>query len=402
MPIYDFEAKNPEGHIVTGKVTADDEKSAEKILWQNKLAVIQIIKKTPSLLDMLPVALGRVGVRDISIFTRSLATMLESGFPLLEALGVLALQTRNKRLEQGISEMISDLTSGKNFSDALEHQNQIFSQVYISVVRSGEATGKLPLVLNNLATGLEKDYAFVSKLRGALTYPIFLLVMMTAIGTIMMINVIPQLQTIFEDAGANLPWMTVALITVSRFMKDYWYIFFPSVIGGIFALYYYFSKTPSGRIYWSVIKLKAPIFSSLNNLIYTARFTRTFGLLIETGIPILDALDITADVLDNAVYDEILTKARKEVERGVPLSTPISRTPFFPIIVGQMMRVGEKTGKLDKILTSLATFYEAEVDTRVKSLSALIEPILIVIIGIVVGIMIAAIIVPIYNLAQVM
>ncbi|MFH1749777.1 MAG: type II secretion system F family protein [bacterium] len=400
MPNFEFEAKNPEGQIVTGKVSADNRQMAEKILWQNKLAVIQIVEKNISWIDALIGALGLVSVRDISIFTRSLATMLESGFPLLEALGVLALQTKNKALENAISTIISDLTAGESFSSALSKHDKIFSRVYISVVKSGEKTGKLPLVLNNLANGLEKDYAFSSKLKGAMSYPIFLVGAMTIIGAIMMINVIPQLQEIFKDAGAELPWTTLAIIYTANFMRDYWWIFFPAVIGGIVGLVWYL-RSEAGKPYWSMLQLRIPVLAPLNQLIYAARFTRTFGLLNETGIPILEALDITSDVMNNTIYEETLKGAAKEVERGIPLSTPISRSSFFPIIIGQMMRVGEKTGKLDKILNSLATFYEAEVDTRVKTISSLIEPILIIVIGIAVAIVVFGIIVPIYNLAQI-
>ena len=400
MSNFEFEAKNPEGQIVTGKVAADDRNMAEKILWQNKLAVIQLIEKNPTFFDMLSGMFGFVAVRDISIFTRSLATMLDSGFPLLEALGVLALQTKNKVLEAAVSTIISDLTSGESFSSALVKHEKVFSKVYVSAVKSGEKTGKLPQVLNNLATGLEKDYAFVSKLRGAMAYPIFLISAMTIIGAIMMINVIPQLQQIFEEAGAKLPWTTLAIIAVASFMKNYWWIFFPALFGGIIALVWYF-RSPAGKPYWSIFQLRLPVLSSLNVLIYSARFTRTFGLLSETGIPILESLEITAEVMNNTIYEDTLHNASKEVERGIPLSTPISRSPFFPIIIGQMMRVGEKTGKLDKILNSLAVFYETEVDTRVKTLSSLIEPILIVVIGIAVAIVVFGIIVPIYNLAQI-
>ncbi len=400
MPNFDFEAKNPEGQIVTGKVTADNRQMAEKILWQNKLAVIQIIEKNISLMDSIIGSLGLVNVRDISIFTRSLATMLESGFPLLEALGVLALQTKNRSLEGAISEIISDLTSGESFSSALSKHEKIFSRVYTSVVRSGEKTGKLPLVLNNLANGLEKDYAFNSKLRGAMSYPMFLLGAMAIIGAIMMINVIPQLQEIFADAGAQLPWTTVVIISTATFMKDFWWIFFPAVFGSIVAIVWYL-RSEFGRPYWSMLQLRIPILGPLNQLIFSARFTRTFGLLNETGIPILEALEITSEVMSNTIYEETLKNASKEVERGIPLSTPISRSSFFPIIIGQMMRVGEKTGKLDKILNSLAKFYEAEVDNRVKTISSLIEPILIIVIGIAVAIVVFGIIVPIYNLAQI-
>ncbi len=400
MSNFEFEAKNPEGQIVTGKVTADSRQMAEKILWQNKLAVIQLLEKNPSFWDTLSGIIGFVSIRDISIFTRSLATMLEAGFPLLEALGVLDLQTKNKALENAISQIISDLTAGENFSSALAKHDKIFSQVYISVVKSGEKTGKLPKVLNELATGLEKDYAFISKLRGAMTYPLFLICAMAVIGTIMMINVIPQLQEIFEDAGAELPWTTKTIIAIATFMQNYWWIFFPVLIGGIIAIIWYF-KSPYGKTYWSMLELRLPILAPLSVLIYSARFTRTFGLLMETGIPILEALDITKEVINNTIYQEILENASKEVERGIPLSTPISRTPFFPIIIGQMMRVGEKTGKLDKILNSLSIFYEAEVDNKIKTISSLIEPILIIIIGLAVAIVVFAIIVPIYNLAQI-
>jgi len=396
--IFEYEAKRPEGEIVTGEVSATTVEDAQKLLENARLSIISIRPKVASYWDWFGLA-QRVSVRDKAIFARQLATMLSAGFPLLQALSVIVLQTPNRKLRNVIATIITDLEAGHTFSSSLGRFPEVFGGVFINVVRSGEVSGKLPQVLEEVAGQIERDYEFISKIRGAMYYPAFIVCAMLIIGGIMMVKVIPQLKSIFEESQAQLPWTTRTIIAVSNFISHYWWLIIILIPIIYFAVRGYI-QTPEGKINWDTMKLNFPVIKKLMRLVYMARFSSTFGLLIRTGIPILEAIKITSDVMQNRIYEQSLKEVYKQVEKGVPISVPLARDPYFTPMVAQMIGVGEQTGKLDEMLTSLARFYTAESDNQLKNLSSLVEPVLIVIIGIAVGFMVFSIIVPIYNIAQ--
>ncbi len=396
MITYNFEAKNSDGKMVTGTLVAADPKAAEKILNQNDLEKVNLVSKQKDLgFDIF----NKVNVKDKAIFSRQLSTMLNSGFPILQSLSVIILQTENNTLKGVIGQMISDLEEGHSFSSVLSKHPEVFSQVFTNVVRAGETSGKLAEVLLKLADTTEKDYDFSNKVRGALIYPVFLVIAMVVIGIIMMMKVIPSLESVFNESGATLPWTTRAVVGVSHFIINYWYVLIIIILAIIAFCYFYF-RTEAGKRQWDLFKLRVPLFNKLIKTIYMTRFTSTLGLLVRSGIPILEAIRISGDAMNHSVYEDELKTVRADVERGVSISAAMSKSAYFLPMVSQMIGVGEKTGNLDEVLESLAKFYTNESDSQIKNLVSLIEPILIVIIGIAIAIIVFSIIMPIYNLAQ--
>lgn len=396
MSTFIYQAKNEKGQIVSGTVEAEDERAATQALWENKLKVISIEPKP--LVSALSF-INRVKVEDKAIFARQLSTMISAGIHLPTALNVCLNQTRSKRLKEVLEVVVKDVEEGYSLSSSLAKYPDAFDKVFVAVVKAGEATGKLDQALISLADRLEKDASFRGKVRSALIYPIFIFVVMLAVGGLMMTKVIPQLQEIFKESGAKLPWATRALIWASHFLISGWWAVLAGIILIIVGLRFYI-KTEKGMSWWNNLKIQFPVLGDINKSIIMARFTRTFCLLIRTGIPILDALHALAGVMDNEIYKRSLYKIASDVEKGIPLSVPISQDKNFPPIVGQMVAVGEKSGALDQILDRLGIFYENSVDERTKTMSSLIEPIVIVILGVGVGILVFAILMPIYQIAQ--
>jgi len=396
---FEFEARNPQGQVVTGMISADDLARAEKILTHNKLTVTNIHKKQ-ELLGFLETITNRISLRDKLLFCKQLATMIEAGFPILQALEVIETQTTNRSLKDRVSQISADLQQGHSFSSTIEKQGDIFSPVFINAVKAGEASGKLPYVLRKLADNMEQDYTFMSKIKSAVAYPIFLLVAMVGIGIIMLVKVIPQLEQIFKESDVELPWPTKFFIWVSNVFQHYWWIILELLFLAYLAIRAW-RKTESGKFTIDVMMIKAPILGPVMNLIYMSRFCRTFAILMSTGIPLLESIKIVSEAISNAVFKQALDEVYAQVEKGIPASTPLAKNKIFPPMIPNMMSVGEKTGKLDEILESLANYYELEVDNQMKKLSSLLEPVLIVIIGIGVAVMVFSIIMPIYNLAQV-
>ncbi len=396
MPTFIYKAKNEKGQIVSGTVEAKNEREGSQILWDSKLKVMSI--------DPKPIMRGfslfnHVSVSDKAVFARQLSTMISAGIHLSTALNVTLAQTRNSRLKTVLNQVIQDVEGGYSLSSAFAKHPDVFDRVFSSVVKAGESVGKLDVVLSSLAERIEKDASFKSKTRAGLIYPAFIFVVLIIIGAIMMINVIPKIKTILIESGGTLPLATKMLIFVSDFLAGYWWaVLIFIVIFGVGLRYYI--KTPSGGRFWGNLMVRIPIFGTLNRYIILARFARTFGLLVKTGIPILDALYSVAEVMDNDVYKKSLYHVAAEVERGISISVPLSRDPIFPPIVSQMVGVGEQSGALDKILDRLGIFYEDIVDERTKTISALIEPIIIVILGFGVGVLVFAVLMPIYSIAQ--
>ncbi|MBI2590015.1 type II secretion system F family protein [Candidatus Berkelbacteria bacterium] len=341
--------------------------------------------------------LNNVSVREKSFLARQLATMLASGLALNRAVAILVAQTQNKTLKTALQGIETDLEGGLPFSGAIAKHPKIFDRVFVNVVISGESVGRLADVLNQLADQLEKDSGFMNRVKGALAYPAFVFVAMIVVGAITMVYIIPQLQSVFEEAGAELPFLTRMIIAISHFLQNYWWLIIIFVVVGLAVGRTYF-RSKAGERLWGLIQLHLP--GHLGYDIYMARFNRTLGMLVQAGTPIIEAISVTASVMDNLLYREYLAAAADQVKRGVPLSVPLQKTALFPLIVGQMIAVGEQTGRLDQILLKLAEYYEEEADSKIKQLSSLIEPIVIVLIGVGVGILVYAILVPIYNIAQ--
>lgn len=343
--------------------------------------------------------LRRVTIREKAFFARQLSTMLDSGLPLAQAISIIGIQTTNEVMREALATMVHDLEHGYSFSAAITKHPKIFNRVFVAAVRAGEAAGKLDVVLNDLATRMEKESETISKVRGALMYPIFVICAMGIVVIIMSIYVLPQIKPIFDESGADLPFMTRLMMGFSTSLIYYWWIYIVAIIFVIYGIRFYI-KTDEGRDRWNVLKIRFPVLGPIQLGTYMSRFAGTLGMLIGAGVPIIEALRIVADIIDNEVYREGLHQVADEVSRGVPMSVPLQRNKYFPIIVSQMAVVGEQTGKLDEVFIKLAHYYEGETDETIKGVSSLLEPIILVVIGIGVAFVVFSIIMPIYNLTS--
>lgn len=402
MAEYLYKARTATGQLKTGEITATSEENAADLLGQHQLILTKLSPKKEGGFDAsnLLAVFHRISMKDRVIFTRQLGTMIKSGLPIVQALHILAEQTANKRFSEVILDLSATVEGGGTFSAALAKYPKLFDRVYVNLVKSGEASGHLEEILERLAEQQEKSYRLAGKVRGAMMYPAFVMVALVGAAILMMIVVIPPLKTIFQDAGAQLPLPTRMLIAASDGLRAYWWLMIPVLAGIVFGMQRLL-QTEGGKTTWDRLKLRLPIFGPLFQKIYISRMTRTLSSLTGGGVPILRALDIVGESTGNSVYEKALKDAAKDVEAGIPLSEPLRANPAFPAMVPQMISVGEQTGNLDGVLNKLADFYEEEVDNIVKNLSTLMEPILMVVMGIAVGGLLIAILMPIYNLGSV-
>lgn len=340
---------------------------------------------------------NRIPPREKAFLARQLAAMLGSGLPLNKALGILTNQTRSSRLQEILTGVETDLETGLPFSAAIAKYPELFDRIFVNVVVSGEQVGKLAEVLAQLADQLEKDNGFTSRIKGALAYPAFVLAAMLLVGGIMTTYIVPQLRQVFDEAGSKLPFTTTLLIGLSDFLIHFWWVLLLVVIGagGLLATYL---RSKAGEAVLGTVQIKFP--GGLGYDVYMTRLSRTLGMLVQSGTPIVEAITVTGAVMDNVLYERLLGDAAEQVKRGIPLSVPLGASELIPPIVAQMVEVGEQTGQLDQILLNLAAYYEGEADGKIKTIGSLIEPVVIVLIGIGVGFLVYSILVPIYNIAQ--
>lgn len=393
---YRFRARTEEGVLRKGIVEAQSEASAVTVLREQKLVII----------DLHEIQVGRswfsfgkkVKFDDIVNFTRQLSTMIGAGLPLTDALSILQVQV-SPNLQSQLADILRSVEGGSTFADALAHHTDTFSRVYIALVRAGESAGVLDTILIRLADNLEKQREFQAKTKGAMIYPVIVVVGMAIVATVMMIFVLPKLTSMYKDFNITLPLVTRILIGTSDFMVKFWYILGLAIAGAIYGFRAY-RKTKMGAIQIDIIQSKLPIFGKIKSMVLMAEFSRTLALLASAGVALVESLNIVKEVADSEVMRQALTDVAKDVEKGNPLATSLAKHPVFPMIVSQMTSVGEQTGKLDEILNRVASYFENESEHSIKNLSTAMEPIIMVVLGIGVGFLIIAIIVPIYNLTS--
>jgi len=396
MPLFSYKAKDEDGNIQNGMVDGANEQLAIGALKDQGLVVIDINKKKKGFGTNV---LNRVKAKDVVIFSRQFSVMISASIPVVQALKVLIDQTENISLKMVVSEIADEVNGGTKLSDALGKRKNIFNEFYVSVVRSGESSGKLDEVLNYLADEMEKDYDMMHKIKGAMIYPVFVLAGLGGVGTVMMVWVVPKLTAVISETGGELPFATKALMLVSDIMANYWYMILIAIVVIIFSFKAY-GRTPVGRRHIDMIKIKMPIFGNLFQKIALVRFTRSMKTLIVGGVPISSSLKIAGDVVGNEVYKNIIEETREAVEGGASISSVFLKKKEIPNMISQMMSVGEKTGKIDVILDRVTDFYSREITNLVANLVTLMEPIIMVVMGIGVGLMVAAIIMPMYNMAN--
>lgn len=345
---------------------------------------------------------GKVKSRDLVVFTRQLSTMIDAGIPLARSIAVLQAQTSSKKLKENLSVVVKDIESGITLADSLEKHPSTFSPIYVNMIRAGETGGILDDILKKLAQQQEKDAAIRAKIKSATTYPIVLLVITVMAFFILTIFVVPKIGDLVTTLGgpdAKLPPQTTAMLAVSEFIRNQWYIVAAFFIGGPI-IFNRWRKTPKGRQKFDAILLKIPVIKTVVTKVAIARFARIFASLMSAGVPVLQSLEVTAKSLGNWVIQQELLEAAKEVKNGKQLSGQLSKSKLFPPIVSHMLAVGEETGKTDTTLVKVADFYEEEVDTLVNSLSSILEPVMIVVMGSMVGLIAASVIGPITSLNQ--
>jgi len=399
MPQFTYQAFNAARDIVTGQIEAADRQTAISTLGAQSLKPIEIKEKGGTI--NLSFFNGHVNGTALVLFTRQLSTMVAAGVPLLRALTGLAKNADNKALSAILQKVSSDIQGGMTFADALGKHPKTFNSVYTNMVRAGETGGILDDILDRLATQQEKAASMKKKIRGAMAYPMVLLVIVFLAFFGLMIFIIPQIGKIIKSLAGpqgKLPLLTEVMLGISDFVITYWYAIF-GILGLAIFGFMRFIKTKRGRMLFHSTLLKIPVVKDVITKTAVARFSRTFSALLGAGVSIVEALDVTGKAIGNVVYEEAFNHAIEEVKVGKQLSGVLEQYPIFPPIVPQMLSVGEETGKIDTVLIKVADFYEEEVDVVINSLSAIIEPVMIVVMGAMVGLIVAAVMGPITSLA---
>ena len=399
MSIYKYKAFDKDKKVQEGMVEANSKDYVQDILAEKGYSIVSISEissgKSRFNLDFL----NRVKSKDVVIFSRQFSVLISANVSMVQALKILVDQTDNVILKMVVSEIADEVDAGATLSESLGKRPKVFNNFYVSVVRSGETSGKLDEVLSYLADEMEKDYDMMSKIRGAMIYPIFVFCSLIIVGIVMMIFVVPKLTSILTETGAELPLTTRILIGTSGFMQKYWWILIVAVVAVVVAFRWYVKK-PQGKRQLDYIKLKLPVFGHLFQLIYLVRFTRSMNTLIVGGVTIDNSLKVAAEVVDNQIYRELIEETIKEVEDGNSISSVFIKSNTIPKMVSQMLNIGEKTGKMDVILERITNFYSREIANMVANLMTLMEPLIMVVMGVAVGMMVAAVILPMYNLAS--
>lgn len=401
MPAFSYQASNAEGKQVHGTAEGQTREDVINELTRQGLKPNQVTeavekKKSKSLFKK------KVKLIDLVLFTRQLSTMVSAGVPLLRALTTLQNQSESEVLKEIIGEIVQDVQGGAQLADALGKHPETFSDIYVNMVRAGEAAGIVDDILKRLALQVEKSASMRKKIKGAMTYPLALMILTTGAFFGIMLFVIPQIGSILKGLGgpdAKLPALTQGLLDISNFLINDWFI----VLGGGVAIFFgvkAFLKTPAGRYRFHQLLLKLPIVGVLSTKIAVASFTRTFSALVGAGVSVVESLKVTARSLGNELFQEEITKAASDVINGKQLSQSLDGSKLFPAIVPQMLAVGEETGQTDTVLIKVAEFYEEEVDTMISSMSSLLEPIMIVIMGGAVGVIAVGVMGPIVSLSQ--
>ncbi len=399
MSSFNFRALNPASNREeSGVVEATDEAQASDTLAARGFQVISLRAVAEHSFSVAQL-LSRVTVKDIVAFSREFAVMVGASVPVVEALKVIAQQNPKPKLKHLIAEISDEVDSGDSLSGSLAKRPKFFSNFYISVIKSGEQSGKLDEALNYIADEMEKDFDMNSKVRGAMIYPAFVVGMMIVIGILMMVFVVPKLTAVITEAGGELPIATRILIGISDFLIGYWWIVAAGFVGLVFGGRWYL-KSSFGRRQFDYFILHMPVFGKLLQMIYLVRFTRSMNTLIIGGVNISSSLEVAGEVVNNTYYQGLIQQTIFEVQAGNSICTVFMRSKEVPTMVSQMMLVGEKTGKLDIVLDRITTFYNREITTLLASTMSLIEPALMVVMGVGVFVMVAAILLPMYNVVS--
>jgi type IV pilus assembly protein PilC len=398
MPSFVYVARETaSGREIRSSVEAATEQAAVAALLNRNMLVVSIQEKIGR---KGKTAGGRVALMDLVIFTRQLATMIDAGLAMVQSLQALADQTTNKIMRDVIKDVCTRVEGGDSFSEALQKHPKVFSRMYVCMVAAGEKGGLLAEILARLATYLENTNRLRKKIKSAMMYPIVVTIVAICITIFLLVKVVPVFGEIFASFGAELPGPTQGLINISNFVKSY-LIFLLVAGGGSVYAWLYFIKTPVGRQFWDARRIKLPIFGVIAHKICLARFTRTLASLIRSGVPILEVLQIVSQTVGNVIMEKAIKSAAVDIERGESISASLGKHPIFPTMIIRMITAGEQTGKIDNMLERVSDFLDEEIETTLSGLTALIEPILIVFLGVVVGGMVICMFLPIFKMPEI-
>ena len=396
MPAYVWKGKNRLGEVQEGIIVSDSKDQASATLKRNGIQVLMVKPQTTATKGF-----GKVKSKDLAIFTRQFSVMIDAGLPLVQCLEILGAQQQDKGFQRIIDAVRSDVEQGATLQAAMAKHPKAFNDLYVNMVGAGEAGGILDVILQRLSIYIEKAVKLTSKVKGAMTYPIVVVTLAITVVVIIMVKVIPVFSSMYEGMGASLPFPTIVCMNISKILINYFYLVAAFVIIVVVGLRQYY-KTIGGRLQMDSLFLKIPVLGDILRKTAVARFCRTLGTLTSSGVPILEGMDITARTSGNMVIQNAILKAKSAVEQGRNIATPLAETKVFPPMVVQMVGVGEATGALDAMLNKVADFYEDEVDNAVSALTALMEPLIIAVLGGIIGFIVIAMYMPIFNLANVM
>lgn len=397
MRRYNYKAKDKEsGKILKGSIQAENERTAGRLLIEQGYIPQSIVEDGAGLFGRG----NRVTNKDRIMFTRQLSTLIGAGLPLATSLRTVAGQTQAKGMKTIIEEILTSVESGKSLYESFSAHSNVFNGVYLALIRAGEMSGTLDLALKRLADQEEKDAAMMSKIKGALVYPAIILVVIIAVLAFMMIAVVPQVKNLYRDLGEDLPALSQFLVDLTDFFANFWWAIGGVLAALIVAVYYYVKRTPSGRKVKDSFKIHVPIFGGLFRKLYVSRFARTSEMMLATGVPMLDSIKIAIEAVSNSVVEEEFSKSLEVIKGGKPLSEAIKDRNYMLPLVPQMASIGEESGKIDEMLGKAAGVYENELDEQINAISTMIEPILMVAMAGIIGVVLGGTLLPIYSLVN--
>lgn len=400
MPIFSYRGRSWTGRVVAGRMEANTMEVVVAQLRQQRVMLTSITPKSKSIQFKIPGFGAKVRDKELAVFTRQIATMIDAGLPLVQCLEALAAQQPNKLFKDTLIKIREDVEGGLTFAEAIKRHPTIFTPLYVNMVEAGEAGGLLDTILNRLANYIEKAMNLRRKIKGALIYPSTIVTVAFAVVIFLLVFVIPTFKAMFQGFGAALPLPTRIVLELSRLVREHILAGFGVLVVAVLGLRYYY-KTEKGRRVIDRLLLRVPVFGELIRKVSVAKFTRTLGTLISSGVPILDGLDMTAKTAGNTIVEEAVQKTRSSIAEGKTIADPLKASGVFPPMVVQMISVGEQTGALDSMLAKIADFYDDEVDQAVANLTALLEPMLMVFLGVVIGGVIIAMYLPIFKMVSV-
>ena len=395
-----WKGRSPSGELLSGEYQAETKEDLVSHLRKRKIIITSMREKAKGNMNIKLPGQDHVSVKDIGVFTRQFATMINAGLPMVQCLDILSQQTEKEFFKGSIAKVQADVEGGSTLAESMARHPKVFSTLYVNMVEAGEAGGILDVILVRLATFLEKLDALQRKVKGALTYPAVVAFVAVGATCFMLIFIIPTFARMFTDFGGQLPLPTQIVMGISDFLRGYWWAIIAVITGFVIALQRYY-KTEGGRLTIDKLLLRIPVLGQVIRKGAVARFTRTLGTLISSGVPILQGLEITARTAGNRVVENAVVATRESISQGNTIAEPLRASGVFPPMVTSMIAVGEQTGALDEMLEKIATFYDSEVDTAVDALTAIIEPVMIVVMGTVVGGMLVAMYLPMFKLVSV-